>query len=117
MAESEEIISIQILTSLPNANDKHIDYVICYEVVDKADISCADLKARERREQFFQQLKQESFEIYNIEQVKDGRTFMYCLLHCPVKRLMKEAEYLRLEMRLKNVNKTQKMTNKLNGLF
>jgi hypothetical protein len=27
---------------------------------------------------------------------------------------MKEAEYLRLEMRLKNVNKTQKITNKLN---
>lgn len=117
MAESEEIVSIQILTSLPNANDKHIDYVICYEVVDKTDISSSDLKARERREQFFQQLKQESFEIYNIEQVKDGRTFMFCLLHCPVKRLMKEAEYLRLEMRLKNVNKTQKITNKLNYIF
>ena len=103
MSEPESA-PIQILTSFPNSNNKHIDYVILYESNDKYDmISAQMLKAEQRREQFFQQLKQETFEIYNIEQVKDDRKYVFCLLHCPVKRLMREAEFMQLEMKLKNV--------------
>lgn len=100
----EKTTNIQVLTSLPNSNKKHIDYVLFYELPD--DVSSPNfIKTEQRREQFFTQLKRESFEIYNLEQtrISDGKRQIISLLHCPVKRLMREAELLRIEMKLKNV--------------
>lgn len=110
--------SIQVLTSLPNSNHKHIDYVIFYELPlpnaasssigggsEATDSVSDELKAEERREQFFTQLRRESFEIAKLSQMRDGKQLVYCLLHCPTKRLMREAEMLRIEMKLKNVTK------------
>ena len=106
----EKTANIQVLTSLPNSNKKHIDYVLFYELPNTADDSSLlsspnFIKAEQRREQFFTQLKRESFEIYNLEQtrISDGKRQIISLLHCPVKRLMREAELLRIEMKLKNV--------------
>lgn len=107
MIETDCSNKIQILTSFPNMNSKHIDYIIFYELFDKNDKTNPDkIKAERKRKQFFLQLKRESFEICNIEQQgKDGQKYIFALLHCPLKRLMKEAELMRIEMRLKNVKK------------
>ena len=91
------------LTSLPNANDKHIDYVIAYRVLDENE-SERNATIVEMREAFFDELKrQQSFEIHNVEYTNEKRTYVYALLHCPHERLLKEAQTMRLELRLKRI--------------
>ena len=105
---STNTINKQILTNFPNSNSKHIDYVIIYEAFTELD-----LKKKENylihsiREEFFNQLKKDSFYIYYIEQELNGddnkKTLIYALLHCSNERLLQEAENIRLEMKLKHV--------------
>lgn len=95
---------LQILTSFPNFNNKHIDYVIVYEVINENEFKDLEkVKIRKKRDEFFMQLIVESFEIYNIKIDYENKNFIYALLHCPTVRLLEEAEAMRLEMRLRNV--------------
>ena len=87
----------QILTSFPNLNEKHIDYVIVYKVLDEITENEECLKTRD---EFFKQLQKESFDIYNIT---TEEKLIYCLLHCQTNRLLHEAENIHLRMQLKNV--------------
>lgn len=93
----------QILTSFPNNNMKHIDYVIVYEEPrDRLDEQ--DLKIIQKRKEFFENLKENSFELVDLEvDIGNGKKRVFSLLHCPLNRLLQEAEHIRLEMRLKNV--------------
>lgn len=99
--------SYQVLTSLPNANDKHIDYVLVYRNIadDDAKINRRfKRKCTENRKRFFERLEKETFEIKNIQMDDEKNEFVYALLHCSTERLLKEAEYTNLEMKLKKVS-------------
>lgn len=101
-----ELNSYQVLTSLPNANDKHIDYVLVYRNIADDDTKINrrfKRKCNENRKRFFERLEKETFEIKNI-QMDDEKNEVYALLHCSTERLLKEAEYTNLEMKLKKVN-------------
>jgi len=101
--ETNSEFNYQLLTSFPNDNTKHIDYVIAFEKIDE---NSTDSKIQEKnlvRKSFFDKLKEENFHIYEIESVSDSKTLIYCLLNCSKERLLKEAELTRLEMTLKNV--------------
>ena len=95
----------QILTSFPNDNIKHIDYVIIYEEqLDRDHLDERDLKIVQKRKEFFENLKENSFELVDLEvDIGNGKKRVFTLLHCPLNRLLQEAEHIRLEMRLKNV--------------
>lgn len=95
--------SNQILTSFPNANDKHIDYVLVYKKFPDKENSRFKKKCNENRQKFFERLENETIEVYNIEKKNEKDEFVYALLHCSTERLLKEAEYLNLEMKLKPV--------------
>ena len=87
---------------LPNDRTKHIDYVIYY--FDKDNISEAELQQKQTyRDEFFKKLEKEGFVIYYLRSNFDNKKNVYALLHCSLERLMKEAERLELEMRLKYV--------------
>jgi hypothetical protein len=93
-----------ILTSFPDDNSKHIDYIITYKKLNDKD----DDKGRieKLRDQFFKKLIRESFDIYYLDlnlSRKNKSNVVFALLHCPNERLLKEAEIVRLEMKLKNV--------------
>ena len=90
----------QILTSFPNLNEKHIDYVIVYKVLEETIENEQCLKTRE---DFFKQLQKESFDIYNINAEEKDEQVVYCLLHCQASRLLHEAENIHLRMQLKHV--------------
>jgi hypothetical protein len=94
----------QILTSFPNSNAKHIDYVIAYKEGNNDD---PDKKAEieSMRNAFFEALVNETIDISYIRFEKNEQIQVYALLHCPVERLLKEAEAMKLEMKLKNVKK------------
>lgn len=89
---------VQSLTSLPNANEKCIDYVIFYEKAPETET-----KLIRKRNEFFMQLSAELFEVHFLEFDFDNKKYVYALLHCPIERLMEEGETMRLEMRLRNV--------------
>ena len=95
--------SQQILTSFPNQNHYHIDYVICYERLDEKNLSSKNQEKNLVQKIFFEKLKEEKFNIYEIKSKSDSKTLIYCLLNCSKERLLKEAELTRLEMTLKNV--------------
>ena len=92
----------QLLTSFPNDNNKHIDYVIAFRSVEANDQN-GELLAK--RFEFFNELKKEAFELYPIEGSAMTGQLNYMLLHCSTERLLKEAETVRLKMQLKNVSK------------
>ncbi|CAF0912236.1 unnamed protein product [Brachionus calyciflorus] len=92
----------QILSNLPNQRDKHIDYVIFYEKFTEIISDPKKVQIDKKRTEFFAQLIFEGFEIYNIEETIGEKKYIYALLHCSIGRLMKEAENMRLELRLKN---------------
>jgi hypothetical protein len=97
----------QVLTSLPNANDKHIDYVLVYRNIADDDTKINrrfKRKCIENRKRFFERLEKETFEIKKIQMDDEKNEFVYALLHCSTERLLKEAEYTNLEMKLKKVN-------------
>ena len=95
---------LQKFCSFPNDNSKIIDYIIVYEDFDGDTTDPAKIKILKKRKEFFKQLKVESFELYDLQNEHDGKKTTFTLLHCPVERLLQEAENFRLEMRLKNVN-------------
>ena len=90
----------QVLTSFPGYNAKHIDYVIVYDELEEIPENELSLA---KQIEFFTELKRESFDIYNIGPSVNGENCSYALLHCGTKRLLKEAENIRLKMKLKNV--------------
>jgi hypothetical protein len=93
----------QELTSFPNDNLKHIDYVIVYEVHSNDNPDEKINEINKMREDFFIQLKKESIDIYTIEYEENDKKYIYALLHCSLDRLLQEAETIKLEMKLKNV--------------
>ena len=90
----------QIGTSFPGDNNKHIDYVIKYK--HEYD----DASTKQKRINFFNRLKEEGLETYEIKiENKDEKCdTVYVLVNCSLDRLLKEAENIKLEMRLKTVN-------------
>ena len=84
MEKANGIDKIQKLTSFPNQNDKHIDYVIVYE----EDFSSQDEQQKQTnenirmRENFFAKLRQEQFDIHFIESIEEKKKTVYALLHC-----------------------------------
>ena len=95
-----EQANLQILTSFPNQNEKHIDYVICYKKIDESvQIDEESHKKGLARQAFFKKLKEEKFDIHEIVHKK----MVFVLLHCQMERLLEEAEMIRLEMKLKDV--------------
>ena len=108
MATSVPIkFNFQKATSFPNQNEKHIDYVICYEKLE--DIKVEESKKEKIkivRKAFFDALKANKMDIYEIEKKEEGEEAkIFCLLNCSTERLLEEAEITRLEMILKNVDK------------
>jgi hypothetical protein len=103
---SETSAQLQFLTSLPHYNLKHIDYVIVHEeLCDRENLAGEDLKRKQIRKEFFANLKEQTFELFDLEiDISKNKKCIYTLLHCPLERLLQEAERSRLEMRLKNVN-------------
>jgi hypothetical protein len=99
----------QILTNFPNSNTKHIDYVIIYEAFTEFDLMKKEnYLIHTIREEFFNQLKKDAFDIYYIEQEvhqdnENRKKLIYALLNCSNERLLQEAENIRLEMKLKHV--------------
>ena len=92
------------LNYLPNDQKKHIDYVIQFK--DDED-NFENLMHRRTRNKFIKQLIiRERFEIYQIVKKKTkpiNTKSTYLLLHCPLDRLMEEAERMHLELPLKDV--------------
>lgn len=93
----------QLLTSFPNDNDKHIDYVIAFRDVE---VGVHNGLLLTKRFEFFNELKKEGFDLYPIESSGITGNLNYMLLHCSTERLLKEAEAMRLKMRLRNVSRS-----------
>jgi hypothetical protein len=93
---------IQNITSFPNDNSKHIDYVIVYKF-DPNNPDSEALEKDEMRKAFFRNLKYEGIQIYFIKFNADQEVHVYALLHAPLDTLLKEAERFNLQMRLNNV--------------
>ena len=73
---------------LPNDQSKHIDFVIYFKDSQETE---RNIDLRKARLKFINQLtEKENFEIQNIVKRKDETISTYLLLHCPLKRLMKE---------------------------
>ena len=97
-------VTQQILTSFPNANSKIIDCVLVYEKL--ADKNAEDEQSQRKtlaREAFFDLLKKEKIDHYEIEHSHNGNIIVFVLLNCSTDRLLEEAELTRLDMTLKNV--------------
>ena len=95
----------QISTSFPNDNDKHIDYVVVYKKIANAT-SEKDFEKEKYRQLFFQQIEKESIEFMELSDsdfYENGSKLVFVLLHCPLKRLLVEAEAIGLEMKLISV--------------
>jgi hypothetical protein len=99
-------VNPQLLTSFPNANEKLIDYVIAYEKDEHSE------KKKIVQTAFFTKLKNDGFEIYEIEHKHEKKTHVYALLNCSMDRLLEEAELTRLELIIKNVNILSRSLNK-----
>ncbi len=98
--------SHQCLTSFPDENHKHIDYVIVYQEFNEQELKDSKKKSLIKKNQdlFFQKLQKETFEIYDVPfKNEKGQSFVYSLLHCPTDRLLEQIEDLSFEMKLKNV--------------
>jgi hypothetical protein len=93
----------QIRTSFPNDVTKHIDYVIKYEKHSISEPDLDQLEHESYRKLFFDEITKQSIEIYPLEVKSHGKRHIYALLHCPMERLLVEAETIKLEMNLKTV--------------
>ena len=94
-------LEAQNLTSFPNQNRKHIDYVLVFE---EEKPSAEEEIKKAIRQAFNEALKNESFEIYRIEHACDNKKLIFILLNCPDERLLDEAEIMKIQMTLKNVS-------------
>lgn len=94
----------QLLTHYPDDNLKKIDYIIKFKPPKRVEVQY-------RIEAFFKeiishQIQVKYLNVRNIKNIKDNENnddFTYALLHCPLERLLIEAETIRLEMDLKKV--------------
>ena len=95
------------LNYFPNDQKKHIDYVIQFKDGPGTDPD-QNPEYRRIRQKFINQLiENEKFEIETIVKKKDhpqNTKSTYLLLNCPLERLMAEAERMKMEIPLKNVN-------------
>ena len=92
----------QLTTSFPGENHKPIDYVIVYKHSNKIDSK--EKKEKDQvRQSFFDKLRDEKLELKHLEFRSNTEMHNYVLIHCPLERLMKEAQLIKLQMRLKNV--------------
>jgi hypothetical protein len=92
----------QLTTSFPGENHKPIDYVIVYKHSNNIDPK--EKKDKDQvRQSFFNKLKDEKLELKHLEFRSNSEVHNYVLVHCPIERLMKEAQLVKLQMRLKNV--------------
>ncbi len=93
---------VQVCNSFPNNNKKRIDFVLTYEETLADQNASPRTKEDSIRAEFFTQLANEKVESYDIEyENKDGVRKVMKLLHCPLDRLLIEAEKVNLEMPLK----------------
>ena len=91
----------QLSTSFPNQNEKNIDYVIVYKKPEESGT-----EQETYCNLFFKQIENESIELMYLDDsefFENETKFVYVLLHCPIKRLLIEAEAIGLEMNLKTV--------------
>ena len=97
----------QICTSFPNKNSKHIDYVITYKQIENKVVKNEkDEEKKRMRKVFLDHLtKTEKLEIKELKFTTGKEDHVYILIHCPVKRLMVEAEKVHLDMKLDKVRK------------
>ena len=93
----------QLLTYYPDDNLKQIDYIIKFKPPKRIEVQY-------RIEAFFKeiishQIQVKYLNVRNIQNIKDENNddFTYALLHCPLERLLIEAETIKLEMDLKKV--------------
>ena len=95
----------QITLCFPNDNTKRIDYVIFYKYSDQSkDKNDLELK-NANRNKFLNILEKERIIIYKeLKLTIKNQVHKYILLHCPTERLLQQAEKIKLEMRIKNVN-------------
>lgn len=98
MAESE---NHPIFTNFPD-NTKKIDYVFKYD--KPLEIDADFIEKESYRILFFEEVKKQSIEIYNLEIKTDTKIIAYMLLNANIERLLDEAELIKLEMKLKTVN-------------
>lgn len=93
----------QICTSFPSRNHIHIDYVIKYEKQLDEDQE-VQIEKKSYRRLFFNLVEKERIEVHKIRIQIKQEEHVFALLHCPLKRLLKEAESIKLEMKLKSVS-------------
>ena len=93
----------QLLTYYPDDNLKQIDYIIKFKPPKRIEVQY-------RIEAFFKeiishQIQVKYLNVRNIQYIKDENNddFTFALLHCPLERLLIEAETIKLEMDLKKV--------------
>ena len=99
-------VTQQILTSFPNQNSKNIDCILVYEKLAVDAKNAEDEQSQRKtlaREAFFNVLKQERIDHYEIEHLHEDKVIVFVLLNCSTERLLDEAELTRLDMTLKHV--------------
>lgn len=90
-------------TSFPSQNKKHIDYVVTYKDHTDDNQEKRAKKVKERKI-FFDKLQEEGLEVEILEFGTGEELHNYALIHCPLERLMVEAEKIKLNMKLNDVN-------------
>lgn len=109
-------VTQQILTSFPNQNSKNIDCVLVYEKLAIDAKNAEDEQSKRKtlaREAFFNVLRQEKIDHYEIEHLHDDKVIVFVLLNCSTERLLDEAELTRLDMTLKHVRILFNLKNSL----
>jgi hypothetical protein len=90
----------QLLTHYPDDNLKQIDYIIKFKPPKRIEVQY-------RIEAFFKEIISHQIQVkyLNVRNIKNENNddFTYALLHCPLERLLIEAETIKLEMDLKKV--------------
>ena len=94
---------LQVLTCFPNDNSKEIDYVIYYQYGLGDQTKEEFLQKEKIREQYLARLKEESLETYKLSYNDDNDMKVFILIHCPIDRLLAEAERVKLDMKINNV--------------
>jgi hypothetical protein len=93
---------VQNPTCFPNQNGKQIDYVLFYKY--NLNTPPAEFNRHELvRKTFLDRVIGEGIELEYLRYRKDSSINVFVLLHCPVERLLSEAERLKLQMNLKKV--------------
>lgn len=91
-------------TSFPSQNKKHIDYVITYKDHTDDNQEKRAKKVKERKIFFEKLQEEEGLEVEILEFGTGEELHNYALIHCPLERLMVEAEKIKLNMKLNDVN-------------